>query len=183
MLFKHYNDASVLDRVYEDGVVRLGSLNYYKTIECKYRNDGCEGSYHYQSPEFSVHVSSCDEFFVFSMTKLSDEKTRNKFGNYSIQISDAEELGRRIKNTLLQIGFRLKMDPEIVEVEYEDNPFHDDRNNIRDWESTFSKKGLCFKEEEEVRIIINLKSLFYFQSPFIDLKIDKIQEVINLKSN
>ena len=91
-------------------------------------------------------------------------------------MNEADLLLERIAEALEKIGFEVLFSKEF-EVEYSGLKSHQ-RDRIKEFEATFSNKGVSYKDEEEVRFVFHLDTKGYLQSDFIDIKISNIQNCI-----
>jgi len=163
----------------EEGIVRLGLLNYYKNIEDNNRQDESEGEGSVHIPgevtKFSIgrndkivsetkeqgHLhyrsSSGNAIYILSCVFPPDNdisKISSKFGSYIVRINDPRRLGQDITNKLWENAEDIRPIIECTKIIYNKGHFlSEEFSKENRWKLSFIQKPERFNDEYEYRLV------------------------------
>ena len=150
------------------GVIRLGSLWYYKSAEqeCdadQARNDPSEGRASITTPDYpgGIHASATMPVYILSFTdpqKADIAKLKKKLGKHVVQITDPRQLTQQLTDRFSKLD---STDPfcgrpvQCYRVRYDENEHQDtEPTNPELFELSKAQKPAKFSEQCEVRLVV-----------------------------
>lgn len=165
IIYRAFDQRCYADDFVKKGIIRLGNLKHYRTIEDTTRQDETEGFASYKFLDSTLYAHNGNPIYILSCSTSEVDLyfLQRKMGSYVVQINDIEQLKHDILEgikamQLKPLGDLIRSD----KVSYDKyQPREQKLSSTENHELAMFQKPPCFKNECEYRIA----SIFDYRIP------------------
>ncbi len=164
IIYRAFDKRCYADDFVKKGIIRLGNLKYYHTIEDTTRQDKTEGSASYKFPDGTLYANNGNHKYILSCSTSEVDLSflRRKMGSFVVQIEDVDQLKYDIKHSIEEIQLKLVGNLMSGAVIYDKDQSREQKlSESENFKLTMFQKPSCFKNECEYRIV----SIFDYPVP------------------
>lgn len=195
-VYRAFSNVKYADLFLENGKLRIGRIDAYRTIESRSRVDRTEGVakttfYEGEGADrrvMSAEASSANPVYILctSLPNVEIEHLRQQFGNYVVQISDVAKFAEDIGLAIERAGYRLNKPVQYAAVEYSKGEFaNSDLGPFAGATLGIIQKDRKFLPDSEFRFYATLPSSYLSNGvpPYLDLEFERAPQYARFINN